>query len=178
MAVLDNFSDACARRDLEDVFRLFASDADIVVVASEAGQRWSGTREVKAFFERLFSRPVAYSFSWDWYRVWSAGSVAWVMTEGAEHLKGEHQQASFPYRISAVLERRREEWRRCSGRARLHSPRAAPRTARTATRPARRRRGRSSHRLLEPAASLLRPRHYFTELPSPKRYGKRYEVKR
>jgi hypothetical protein len=54
MAVLDNFSDACARRNLEDVFRLFATDADIVVVASEAGQRWSGTREVKAFFERLF----------------------------------------------------------------------------------------------------------------------------
>jgi hypothetical protein len=33
------------------------------------------------------------------------------MTEGAEHLKGEHQQASFSYRFSAVLERRREEWR-------------------------------------------------------------------
>ena len=65
MAVLDKFSDACARRDLEDVFRLFAPDADIVVVASEAGQRWSGAKEVKAFFKRLFSRPLAYSFSWD-----------------------------------------------------------------------------------------------------------------
>jgi uncharacterized protein (TIGR02246 family) len=111
MAVLNLFSDTCARRNLEDVVGLFAPDADIVVVASETGQRWSGAKEVKAFFERLFSRPLAYSFSWDWYWVWSAGSVAWVMTEGAEHLKGEHQHASFPYRMSAVLERRREEWR-------------------------------------------------------------------
>ena len=96
MAVLNLFSDACARRNLEDVVGLFAPEADIVVVASEAGQRWSGAKEVKAFFERLFSRPLAYSFSWDWYWVWSAGSVAWVMTEGAEHLKGKHHQASFP----------------------------------------------------------------------------------
>ena len=111
MAVLDKFSDACARRDLEDVFRLFAPDADIVVVASEAGQRWNGAKEVKAFFERLFSRPLAYSFSWDWHWVWSAGSVSWVMTEGTEHLRGEHQEANFPYRMSAVLEQRREEWK-------------------------------------------------------------------
>ena len=111
MAVLDKFSDACARRDLEDVLGLFAPDTDIVVVASEADQRWNGVQEVKAFFERLFSRPLAYSFSWDWYWVWSVGPVAWVMTEGAEHLKGEDQQASFPYRRSAVLERRREKWR-------------------------------------------------------------------
>ena len=111
MEVLDKFSDACTRRNLEEVVGLFAPDADIVVVASEADQRWSGVKEVKAFFERLFSRPVVYSFSWDWYRVWSAGSVSWVMTEGAEHLKGEDQQASFPYRMSAVLEQRNEEWR-------------------------------------------------------------------
>ena len=111
MAVLDKFSDACARRDLEDVFRLFAPDADIVVVASEAGQRWNGAKEVKAFFERLFSRPLAYSFSWDWHWVWSAASVSWVMTEGTEHLRGEHQEANFPYRMSAVLEQRREEWK-------------------------------------------------------------------
>jgi ketosteroid isomerase-like protein len=112
MAVLNQFSDACARRNLEDVLGLSAPDADdIVVVASEAGQRWSGAKEVKAFFERLFSRPLAYSFSWDWYWVWSVGPVAWVMSEGAEHLKGEDQEASFPYRMSAVLERHREEWR-------------------------------------------------------------------
>ena len=113
MDVLDKLSDACARRNLEEVVGLFAPDADdIVVVASEADQRWSGVKEVKAFFERLFSRPLAYSFSWDWYWVWSAGSVSWVMTEGAEHLRGEHQEARFPYRMSAVLERRREEWKR------------------------------------------------------------------
>ena len=112
MDVLDKLSDACARRNLEEVVGLFAPDADdIVVVASEADQRWSGVKEVKAFFERLFSRPLAYSFSWDWHWVWSAGSVSWVMTEGTEHLRGEHQEANFPYRMSAVLEQRREEWK-------------------------------------------------------------------
>jgi ketosteroid isomerase-like protein len=56
MALLEKFSNACALRDTEDALRLFAQDDDILFVGSEAGKRSRGPKEIRAFFERLFSR--------------------------------------------------------------------------------------------------------------------------
>src|SRR5215213_1161671 len=52
----------------------------------------------------------------------------------------------------------------------------APRRAPTATRPAGRRHGCSSHRPLDPVPLFLPSRHHSTAVPSPERYGSRYEV--
>jgi uncharacterized protein (TIGR02246 family) len=110
MAVLEKFSDACARRDTEGALGLFAQDDDILLVGSEAGKRSRGPEEIRAFFERLFSREKTYSWSWEWRSVSVAGPVAWVMVEGVEHVKGGGEEANLPYRMSAVFERRGEGW--------------------------------------------------------------------
>src|ERR687898_125001 len=47
---------------------------------------------------------------------------------------------------------------------------SAPRRMRTATKPARKQRGGSSHRLLDSAPLPLLSQHHSTALPSPKRY--------
>jgi hypothetical protein len=64
MALLEKFSNACALRDTEDALRLFAQDDDILLVGSEVGKRSRGPEEIRAFFERLFSREKTYSWSW------------------------------------------------------------------------------------------------------------------
>src|SRR5215207_7143675 len=52
------------------------------------------------------------------------------------------------------------------------------RRAATDTRPAKKRRGRSSHLLLDPVPLPFLSQHYLTRLPFPKRYGNRYEAER
>jgi len=110
MALLQKFSDACARRDTEGALELFAQDDDMLLVGSEAGKRSRGPEEIRAFFERLFSREKTYSWSWEWRSVSVAGSVAWVMAEGVERVRGGGEEAKLPYRMSAVFERRAEGW--------------------------------------------------------------------
>ena len=110
MAVLVKFSDACARRDTEGALGLFAQDDDILLVASEAGTRSRGPEEIRAFFERLFSREKTYFWSWEWPSVSVAGPVAWVMVEGVEYVRGGGEVANLPYRMSSVFERRGGAW--------------------------------------------------------------------
>ena len=96
MAVLVKFSDACARRDTEGALGVFAQDDDILLVGSEAGMRSRGPEEIRAFFERLFSREKTYSWSWEWRSVSVAGPVAWVMVEGVEYVRGGGEVRTFP----------------------------------------------------------------------------------
>src|SRR3712207_3151021 len=56
----------------------------------------------------------------------------------------------------------------------LSTPWIAP----TATKPSKLRHGGSSHRLLDPVSLPLPSRHHSRILPSPKRYGSRYELAR
>src|SRR5215203_3467423 len=56
------------------------------------------------------------------------------------------------------------------------SPRAALSIASPTTRPARRQLGRSSHRPLGPAHPYVASLHHSSLLPSPERYGNRYET--
>jgi hypothetical protein len=103
MALLEKFSNACALRDTEDALRLFAQDDDILFVGSEAGKRSRGPKEIRAVFERLFSREdillelgVAFGVG---SRTGGVGDQGWRW--GGEHL---------PYRVSAVFERCGEGW--------------------------------------------------------------------
>jgi ketosteroid isomerase-like protein len=110
MALLEKFSNACALRDTEDALRLFAQDDDILLVGSEVGKSSRGPEEIRAFFERLFSREKTYSWSWEWLSVSVAGPVAWVMAEIVKHVRGGGEEANLPYRVSVVFERCAEGW--------------------------------------------------------------------
>src|SRR5215212_158451 len=63
------------------------------------------------------------------------------------------------------------------GRTARSWPLIWPQRVRRETRPARRRRGCSSHRSSHPGSSILLSQHHSTALPSPKRYDERYEAR-
>jgi len=110
MAVLAEFNDAVATGNLNKALELFTSDPDVFLLASEEGEKATGREELESFFKRVFSRDVAYSWTWKEWIVSAKGSVAWVALDARVHMSSEQGVKSAPYRITAVLERRGEKW--------------------------------------------------------------------
>jgi len=108
--ILEDLSDSLSSRDVQRALGLFASDADIVLLGSEEGEKAIGSRELENFLGRLFSRPMAYSLEWMWFLVSMEGSVAWVVAEGFVHARTADQHVSSPYRLTMVLVKRGDKW--------------------------------------------------------------------
>ena len=110
MAVLNTALDAHAARDMDCIVALFAPDRDVLVIASGPDERNVGLTEIKAMYEREWSHGEAISFELGWHSVSSAGSVAWVASDIIVHTEVEGQEMHLPARLTAVLERRGDEW--------------------------------------------------------------------
>lgn len=110
LGTLDALSETCGRRDLEGVLGLFASEVDVSLVGSEAGEIARGPSELRSFFERLFRRPGTFSFEWGAYEISARGDVAWFLAEAtATYTEGESVTA-VPYRTTAILQRGDSGW--------------------------------------------------------------------
>jgi uncharacterized protein (TIGR02246 family) len=110
LAVFDRFNEAVPARDLPATMALFAQEADVLLLASEAGEVAIGRGDVLRFFTRIFSRPVRYSWEWSRRGVSSAGDIAWVFAEGEVVVRGVEGEKRGPYRITGVLVRREGRW--------------------------------------------------------------------
>jgi uncharacterized protein (TIGR02246 family) len=78
IAVLERFCTAFADRDGEAVMRLFAPDADVVVVTSEE-PLLRGLEELAAFLDRYVKGATTYSWEWRRHDVSKSGPVAWLL---------------------------------------------------------------------------------------------------
>ena len=112
MAVLDEFNNAVTTRNLDKVLDLFKPDPDVFLLGSEAGESATGREELESFFRRVFSRDVAFSWTWKEWIVSAKGQVAWVALDTTVHMSSERGVKSAPYRITAVLEHRGGRGRR------------------------------------------------------------------
>jgi len=65
MKILQDFNDALAGKQVEQVLCLFAPDADVFLLGSEEGEKAIGRHELEDFFRRVFSRFTAFSFEWE-----------------------------------------------------------------------------------------------------------------
>jgi len=110
MVILQNFNDALAGKQVEQVLSLFAHDADVFLLGSEEGEKAIGHRKLEDFFRRIFSRFTAFYFEWKWHLVSVESSVAWVFTEGLVHTKTIDQTLEAPYRSTMVLVKRGDKW--------------------------------------------------------------------
>ena len=110
MKILQDFNDALAGKQVEQVLGLFAPDADVFLLGSEEGEKAIGHHELEDFFKGIFSRFTAFSFEWKWHLVSIEGSVAWVVTEGLVHAKTIDQDLSATYRSTMVLVKRGDKW--------------------------------------------------------------------
>jgi uncharacterized protein (TIGR02246 family) len=103
------FCSAFERRDVEGVMRLLAPDADTTVVTSEDALL-KGSEEIRAFVDRYVAGPTTYSWVWDRRQVSSAGQIGWLLAEGTETAASPGRREVNPYRMTMVLERRRDQW--------------------------------------------------------------------
>jgi ketosteroid isomerase-like protein len=109
LEILEHFCSGFAARDADGVMRLFARDADIVMVTSEAALL-RGPDEVRAFLGRYVQGSTTYSWRWDHRGVSAAGTVGWLLAEGTESAAQADREEKHPYRMSMVCEKRDDLW--------------------------------------------------------------------
>ena len=109
ISFLECFCSAFAERDAEAVMRLFAADADVVMVTSE-DPLLRGPLELRAFLDRYVRGATTYSWRWDRHDVAAAGSVAWLLAEGTETAVTHDRLERHRYRMTMVPERREDHW--------------------------------------------------------------------
>jgi ketosteroid isomerase-like protein len=102
LEILERFCSGFAARDADGIIRLFAPDADVVMVTSEE-TLLRGPDEVRAFLHRYAQGTTRYSWTWDRRDVSAAGAVGWLLAEGAETVAAEEREEKHPYRMSHGL---------------------------------------------------------------------------
>ena len=110
MSVLNTFSDAYVRRDLNELLSVFAPDADVVLIGTGSDERRVGRSEIKAQAERDWAQSESSHLHWKWHSVSAAGPVAWLAAEGLVQAKIDGHDVSLPIRLTSVLEKRGNEW--------------------------------------------------------------------
>lgn len=99
-----------SRRDLSIVGE-FVAAADTLVIGAEPGERARGVDEIEAYYEQLFARPEALSFSWREVDVSVCGEVAWIHADGDLVCKTDSGEVRKPYRLAGVLEPHGGDWK-------------------------------------------------------------------
>jgi uncharacterized protein (TIGR02246 family) len=109
LEILESFCSGFAARDADRVMRLFAPDADVVMVTSEESLL-RGRDEMRAFLQRYVRGSATYSWTWDRRDVSAASAVGWLLAEGTETAAAEGREEKHPYRMSVVCEKRDSHW--------------------------------------------------------------------
>ncbi len=107
--MLERFNDLVSTQNLQ-VLAEIASDNEVLLVGSEAGEVAKGRQELEAFFARIFAGDATYSWEWDRIDVSHTGDLAWFFADGWVVLSTAKEQRRSPYRITGVLERHGGQW--------------------------------------------------------------------
>lgn len=110
MAVLNKMAESYTGRDWEGLRATLAPDPDTVMFGTQADERRVGLAEIKTQAERDWSQTEAGSMEYGWSSISAAGPVAWAAAEMTFKVKVEGQELAFPGRLTAVLEKRGEQW--------------------------------------------------------------------
>ena len=108
LAAVDRLLDAIANGRQRELVEAFTGDDDAMLIGSEPGEIAIGPEALRAFFAELYARPYRVLFTLPERRVSAMGHVAWLTGEGTYRLSTGGEE--MPYRLTAVLERRREQW--------------------------------------------------------------------
>ena len=110
MNALNKFMESYQKRDIEGVMSAFSPDDDQVMFGTGADEKRIGRDQIKAQFERDWAQTETLNFNFTWLPISAAGPVAWVAAEGLGQGKAGGQEFAFPFRMTAVLEQRGNEW--------------------------------------------------------------------
>jgi ketosteroid isomerase-like protein len=93
---------------LRETMACFSEDADVALFGSEASDRAIGAPAIRQHFADFYAKPFRIIFTFPDRRVSAHGNVAWFTGEGSYRLST--ADVDVPYRLTGVLERRREQW--------------------------------------------------------------------
>ena len=110
LKVINRFTESYQKRDLDGLMSLFPADDDLMLFGTNLDEVRQGRDELKSQFERDWSQMDALAINFTWHRVSTAGSVAWVASEGRAQGKVGGQEVEFPCRMTTVLENRNNDW--------------------------------------------------------------------
>ena len=110
LAVLDSFSAAYGRRDLDAIMALFVADPDLTLFGTGADERRLGPAEVRAQIQRDFDQSEAITITWGWRTVAAMSGVAWVAAEAEANARVDGREFSLPLRFTWVCEQRVSQW--------------------------------------------------------------------
>jgi ketosteroid isomerase-like protein len=108
--VLDRLAQSYAQRDWEVLRAILAPDPDVLMYGTQADEKRIGLGEIKAQAERDWSQSESGSIEYDWTMVSAAGDVAWVAADVLFRATIEGQDLALPGRLTAVLEKRGDQW--------------------------------------------------------------------
>ena len=111
MASLQTFADAWARHDMDAMLVLFGPDPDVVVIGAGLDDKRLGRAQLREQLLRDWAQSEAVSVTFGPHVVSSAGIVAWVAADMVVYATIDGVHTTFSGRLTAVLEKRRGEWK-------------------------------------------------------------------
>lgn len=108
--IMQKFTSAYQRRNIEELLECFASDDDVVLYGTGADEKRIGLGGIQAQVERDWAQTESISMSFSWTSISAAGSVAWAANDGAFHYRANGQDGSIPARVSIIFEKRDGNW--------------------------------------------------------------------
>ena len=110
LEVMNKFNEFYVGRDIDRLMALFPPDDDQIMFGTGLDEKRIGRDQIRFQAERDWAQTEALAFNFNWHQVSAAGSVAWVSAEGMGQGQVGGQAIEFPFRMTAVLEHRGDEW--------------------------------------------------------------------
>ncbi len=107
---LNKFVQAYSKKDLDGVLSLFAPDPDVMFIGTGKDEKCFGLMELKSQVEYDWSQCETLSMEIGWSTVSMAGNVAWLAADVIVRATAGLQEVSVPVRLTAVLEKREDQW--------------------------------------------------------------------
>ena len=102
------FQAATETRDIDAFMHVWLVDEPGVTMwGSDLGERATGREAIRALGEQIVASEHELRFAWEEVQIHERGPTAWVNASGTIHV----DDASHPYRLTAVLERTFAGWR-------------------------------------------------------------------
>ncbi len=109
--LLHRHAEAYAKKDLQSIMSLFATDPEVMLVIGGAHQaRYVGQAQIRESYEADFAATTSAAMKHNWVSVRSKGDLAWFASECLSTIEIEKQKFVFPVLWTGLAEKRDNNW--------------------------------------------------------------------
>lgn len=110
LAAVQQFLDAYARRDKEQLMDLFAPDPDLLLIGTGVDEKRVGRSEVETQVNRDWAQSEYAFFELVDYQLSGAGPVVWFVADMVANAQTAGESVRFMVRQTMIFERREDRW--------------------------------------------------------------------